>query len=187
MKKEILLFITLFIISFVTVNSQVVFTVKPGFNLNGANIGYKTNKIVPYFGLQFINVSSKYKDSDDDDEINTHVFMPYAGSKFFIIDKESIKSSINATIFKPFIFGKEVDDGEEDDSYKENLKKLKIWGGELGFSSEYFFSEHFSVGGEFGFRFGFYKYEHDSGTENQYTEDLNMNMTYISGSMNFYF
>lgn len=179
----------LFCISVNLVKSQVVFTVKPGLNLNGANIGYKINNFEPYLGLQFANVTYKYKDTDgDDDKIKAHVYLPYIGSKIFIIEKESIKSTINVTIFKPFIFGKEIDDGEEDESYKEDLKNLKVWGGELGFGSEYFFNEHFSIGGEFGFRFGFYKYKYESETSDySYTEDINLNMTYISGSLNFYF
>ena len=114
--------------------------------------------------------------------------MPYLGLKAYLFNKELIKGSIVATVFKPLIFDKEINNGEEDESYRENLKNLKIWGGEIGFCSEYFFNEHFSLGGEFGFRFCFYKEKHESEWGDfSYKEDLNLNMTYVSGSMNFYF
>jgi hypothetical protein len=191
MKKK-LVFGLLFLMTLSSVKSQYTFTVKPGLNFNGANIGYKANKIVPYFGLQFGNVTSKFKDNDtpepEDNITKTHVFMPYLGSKFYFIDKGSIKGSINATLFKPVVFGKETDNGEENEEYKDDLKELKLWGGELGYSTEYFFDEHFSIGGEFGFRFGFFKDRFESETSDYWSEEaLRLNMTYISASMNFYF
>lgn len=191
MKKNVV-FGLLFLLIIGSVNAQISFTVKPGLNFNGANIGYKVNKIVPYFGLQFGNVTSKYKNNDtpepNDGVTKTHVFMPYVGGKFYIIDKGSIKGSINATLFKPVVFGKETDNGEENEEYKNDLKELKLWGGELGYCTEYFFDEHFSIGGEFGFRFGFYKDRYESETSDYWSEEaLRLNMTYISASMNFYF
>jgi len=186
--KKITLFGVALLFLVNSAKSQITFTVKPGLNLNGANFGYKTKNFVPYFGLQFLNLTDKFKDNNTDRKTKTHIYMPIIGSKIFIIDKESLKGLINATLFKPVIFGKEVENGEEDESYKEDFKSLKLWGGELGFGSEYFFNEHFSFGGEFGFRFGFYNYKNESNTsEFSYTENMHLNMTYISGSMNFYF
>ena len=189
--KKYFLFGLLFLITVNLVKSQVTFTVKPGLNFNGANIGYKSEKMVPYVGLQFLNVNYKYKNNDDpnpdDDNTKTHVFMPYLGIKFFVINKESIKGSVNGTIFKPIIFGKETENGEENESYKKDLKELKLWGGELGYGMEYFFDDHFSIGGEFGFRFGFYKDRYESESSDYWsTEDFYLNMSYISASMNFY-
>ncbi len=191
MKKiTVLIFVAFILTGFMF--SQVTFTVKPGLNLNSANVGIRSEKFVPYFGLQFLNVSDRYKHNDEyestDRETKIHVYMPYLGFKAYIYNKELIKGSLVATVFKPLIFGKETDQGEENVSYRENLKNLKIWGGEIGFCSEFFLNEHFSIGGEFGFRFCFYKSERVSDWgDYSYKEDLNLNMTYVSGSMNFYF
>ncbi len=191
MKKIIVIGLLTFAMSGL-IRSQMTFTVKPGLNLNSANIGVKSEKFSPYFGIQFLNINSKYKDNDEyepeDRKIKTHIYMPYLGFKAYLFDKDPLKGSIVATVFKPVISGKEINDGEEDESYKEDLKNLKIWGGEIGFCSEYFFNEHFSIGGEFGFRLAFYKDKYESEYSNySYDEDLNLNMTYVSGSMNFYF
>jgi hypothetical protein len=192
MKKIIVIGLLTFIMSGL-IRSQMTFTVKPGLNLNSANIGVKSEKFSPYFGLQFLNVTSKSKYVDEyepgeDRKIKTHIYMPYLGFKAYLFNKDPLKGSITTTVFKPVIFGKETIDGEEDESYKENLKNLKIWGGEIGFCSEYFLNEHFSIGGEFGFRFAFYKDKDESEYSSySYDEDLKLNMTYVSGSMNFYF
>ena len=139
MKKIIVIGLLTFAIAGL-IRSQMTFTVKPGLNLNSANIGVKSEKFSPYFGLQFLNINSKSKDSDEYEpeqtrKIKTHVYMPYLGFKVCIINKEPIKGSIVTTVFKPFIFGKETNNGVEDESYKEDLKNLKIWGGEIGFCS----------------------------------------------------
>ncbi len=185
MKKLISIITLTFILTGISY-SQFSFSVKPGLNLNSANIGYRSEKGVFYGGLQFINVIYKYKNGYDDDKLKLHVYMPYIGYKSFIMEKENIKSSISATLFKPMIFGKEITDGTEEDSYREELKDIGIWGGEFAFGTEYFLSENFSLGGEFGLRLAIYVDDHDSGTYT-YKESLYLNMTYVSGSLNFYF
>jgi len=100
------------------------------------------------------------------------------------MEKENLKSSISATLFKPMIFGKEIEDGTEEEI--EELKDINIWGGEFAFGTEYFLSENFSLGGEFGLRLAIYVNDHDSDTDT-YKESLYLNMTYVSGSLNFYF
>jgi hypothetical protein len=50
------------------VYSQFTFSVSTGdrFELNGANFGYKINdKIVPFVGLQYLNVNSTYEESGE--------------------------------------------------------------------------------------------------------------------------
>lgn len=182
MKKIVSIITLTFILTGISY-SQFSFSVKPGLNLNSANIGYRSEKGVFYGGLQFINVTYKYKNQYDDDKLKLHVYMPYIGYKFFIKEKENIKSSISATLFKPMVFGKEITDGTEEVSFKEDLRNINIWGGEFAFGTEYFLSENFSLGGEFGLRLAIYVDDHDS----DYKESLYLNMTYVSGSLNFYF
>lgn len=51
----------LFMLTFApNVKSQIAFGVSPGLGLNSAYLGYKINdKLVPYFGLQFLGMSMK--------------------------------------------------------------------------------------------------------------------------------
>jgi hypothetical protein len=189
--KKSFVFGLLFITFLTSVRSQITFTVKPGLNFNGANIGYKANKIIPYLGLQFGNAIEKtvrYTGSSTDEHvIKSRIYMPYLGAKFYIIEKGSLKSSINATVFKPVVFGKYIENGVVDTSFND-YEYMKMWGGELGFCSEYFFDEHFSIGGEFGYRFGFFKNKYEyTGSNNWRTDALRLNMTYISASLNYYF
>ena len=55
MKKIIVLGLLAFTVSGI-IRSQITFTVKPGLNLNSANIGIKSENFLPYFGLQFLNI-----------------------------------------------------------------------------------------------------------------------------------
>lgn len=189
--KRLATFILLVCASLLVTEAQKFFTVKPGLNLNGACFGIKDKDFEPYVGLQFANFRSNYKDDDSKSLTKVHIFMPYIGSKFIISENESIKTFVNATLFKPFIFGKETVDGEENEDFQDELNEYKILGGELGFGSEYFFSDNFSIGGEFGFRFAHIKddYKDNSGYEpdNSYTDILDLNMSYVSLSLNFYF
>ena len=111
--------------------------------------------------------------------------MPFVGLKYFAINTELLKAGFNATVFKPFITAKYVVDGEEEESNFKN----SIFGSELGFVSEYFFSSNFSVGGEFGYRFGIGSSTYVGENSNIiYNDDkFRLNMTYVSASMNFYF
>lgn len=191
MKRLLLVGLLALAISFVS-NAQFTFTVKPGLSLNGASFGFKSGNIVPYAGLQFLSVKDEYErdyqdNSYNDDysyETSTRVFMPYLGIKYFMFESESLKASLNATVFKPFVTNSYKEDGVEPED--ENDYDISIWGGELGFGSEYFFNEHFSIGGEFGFRYGIYSDEYKSETSIR-TEDLKLNMTYVSASLNYYF
>lgn len=184
MKKIVLILAATFMASVLSY-SQITFSVKPGLNLNGANIGYHTGNFNPYFGIQFLNTKFSYEDNDDTYESETkfNIYMPYIGSKYYVFSKESLKSSIILTVFKPLVSGESSSQGSSYD-YESSIEDLSFWIGELGFGSEYFLNEQFSIGGEFGFRYILYKHED---TEYNYTDKLNLNMTYVSGSMNFYF
>jgi hypothetical protein len=191
MKKSFILS-TLLIASTVIAESQMTFTVKPGFNLNSANIGYKTGNLNPYGGIQFLNAYSSFKDKNDtydpdDRKTATNIYMPYIGAKYFLFSKASVKGSAGLTVFKPLLWAKEKNHGKETDSY-DDLKDISLWGSELYFGSEYYFTENFSIGGEFGFRFALYKDHYESDySDYEYDEAYHINMTYVAGSMNFYF
>ena len=183
MRKSMFIIPILFILSTGYSVAQFTFSVRPGLQLNGATFGYYNKNIVLCGGLQFGNVTTKYEDDNSSNKTKLHLYMPYIGGKFFIAEKESLRSSITVSVFKPILAGKEIVDGIEDEDFKVNLKENKLWGGQLGFETEYFFHERFSVGGEFGIRLGSYNYDD---IDNDYKDVINLNMTYVSISMNFY-
>jgi hypothetical protein len=77
---------------------------------------------------------------------------------------------------------------------------LSIWGLSFGFGTEYYFSENFSVGGEFGMRLLFGSFDQTdkvsvfdpntggiTETDRNTNVDLNLQLTYSVVSLNYYF
>ena len=214
MKK---LFISvLAILTFVstTAFSQVTFSVNPGMELNGANVGYQFGNFVPYVGLQVFNGSAGLTDSyreydyetgkivsvKNETEISGTIFMPYVGLKYMFNKQGDIRPFLNGTFFLPFISGSAERNGVSDSDVEDALDNFSAWGAELGFGTEYKFSKNFSVSGEFGIRmlFANESTEYDDEIYNPNTDeyemdtrkseiDFNLNFTYSRIGLNFYF
>ena len=116
------------------------------------------------------------------------LFIPHFGLKYHFADSDAdIKPYLLGGVFKSVAFvnvdgsektqhyengrlvGEDDDSVELEDNEKDALKDLLgVWGFNLAFGVVHSFSEHFSVGGEYGFRFYFastsYDYE-DSGDD----------------------
>lgn len=213
MKTRIILPLIITLISFSS-QSQIAFGVSPGLNLNSAYIGYKINKIVPFFGFQYFNAAFNYSEKGQhfDYDVNevanyeetyqysVSVYLPTLGLKYYVIDKDKLKAYTSLAITKPVITGKAKDNGVENTDLTDYLKNLSIWGGELGFGVEYYFDEQFSLGGEFGIRFLSLKdefsytttfYNPNSGMDQSTTITNEFRFrttpTYTKFSLNFYF
>ena len=215
MKNKLLLLFTAILISGMTYG-QFSFGVSPGLNLNKAHFGYKIgDKVVPYFGLQHMNVNVNYEDSGERYDYDTNqienfsystdfkgrLIMPNIGVKFFIAENNKLKAFLNANFAKAFFSGKIEDDGVEEEELQEYVDAINIWGGEAGFGIEYFFDDNFSIGGEFGIRHLNFKYDHsyertifnpntgnyDYEAERTEVIKVGSNPTYSRVSLNFYF
>lgn len=158
--------------------SQFSFGVSPGISLNSAYFGYKiNNKIVPYVGLQYLNVKYKYEESGekydyDLDQVVSYtdivdfsgsLYIPNIGVKYFIKQQNKLQAYFSLNFSKPLFSGKlelgdEDYDNDAEDDFEDAIKNVGIWGGEFGFGIEYFFDENFSIGGEFGLRHLHFKY-----------------------------
>jgi len=205
MKK--LMFIGLFIFALGLKGfSQFAFGVAPGLSTNNAYFGFKAGKVVPYVGFQMAHVgfqqdySDRYYDGVDwvDDESNLkgggNIYAPTVGIKFFAIEKNNLKAYLNLSVAKPMIRGKIEFDGTEVEEISDELKKVKLLGGEFGFGVEYFFDSNFSVGGEFGLRYlgGNYEDVYDYVYNGEPAKETNsykamMTPTYSKIALNFYF
>lgn len=152
------------------------------------------------------------------------VLIPHFGSKFYIRGakaSEGLRAYLNGDLFFsiPSVSGKEerswryTSDGETESGHSsEKMDKktkeliedvLSFWGFNLGFGTEYMFSEHFSVGGEYGFRLFFNKIKyHDEESssygdpqyyyysyQNKWEDELSLTlkMNYAVVALNFYF
>jgi hypothetical protein len=153
------------------------------------------------------------------------LFIPHFGSKFYVYGSrasEGLRSYLNGDFYFSFssVSGKEEMDWRNtyDGSYEsghssQKLDKqtkdlvkdiLSFWGFNLGFGAEYMFSEHFSVGGEYGFRLFFdkikwrggdswsygtpgssYYYSYEDKWEDELALTLKMNYAVVA--VNFYF
>lgn len=172
MKKIWLVFFVIMFCSFSKVYSQFTFGVSPGIALRSAYFGFKVkDNFVPSFGLQILNGKYKYEsiikewDYDQDkvvdivweDEFSGTLFVLNFSVKYFIKEVNNIKPYFSINICKPLFSAKAIYDGEEDKDLKDDLNAIKVWGGEIGFGTEYFFSDNFSLGGEFGLRYFYLK------------------------------
>ncbi len=94
----------------------------------------------------------------------------------------------------------EIDSDKLEDRTKDMIKDvLSFWGVTLGFGAEYFFSDHFSLGGEYGIRLLFNKIEYSDedhssdGANSSYTEkwegetSANLKISYAAVTLNYYF
>lgn len=145
---------------------QLTFSVAPGFSMNSASFGFKMGRLVPFAGVQYYRAGGTYSYEYDDFNYTTGAFeteeheyaykagliMPNLGLKYFIREAGSLKAHLTLNVSKPMVFGKAEYDGEEDEDLEDYVKGLSLWGGEFSFGTEYFFDEHFSLGGEFGLR-----------------------------------
>ncbi|MEI7595655.1 MAG: hypothetical protein WCK02_07905 [Bacteroidota bacterium] len=208
--------ISMLIMFSIKAKAQFTFSVSPGLQLNSANFGYKYKKFIPYISLQVVNggynliekgVRSDYSTNslinyEDKYKLNGTIYIPTLGVKYFFKETNKLKAYGNISFTKLFFSGKLESTGNIDASseFKDDLKAISVYGGQLGFGSEYFFDENFSVGGEFGFRILNYKYEKETDvsvydgntgtnvqTKRKYEYTYNLNPTYMKISLNFYF
>ena len=196
MKKQILILTVLLSgMNTFMANSQAVFSVKPGLNLNGATIGINGKKLQPFAGLRFVSgkLTSEYHDvnypaDDSKTETKLNIYMPNIGAKLFLSESDVIKPYLVAAFYKPIIFGKQTQNGLDDQAFKDNLNNIKVWAGELGFGTEYFLHPQFSLGGEFGLRVANLKDNYESQDQTySYSENVGLGISYVSFSLNYYF
>jgi opacity protein-like surface antigen len=194
---------------------QISFGVSPGIALNSAYFGYKVNeKLIPFIGFQYANAKFKLEESGEEFDYDLgrvvsysnettfsgSLYVPNIGAKYFIKQQNKINAYVTLCLSKPFLSGKLKNDGEVDEDFKEEIKKISMFGGEFGFGVEYFFDENFSIGGEFGLRYLHLKYKdtfddefYNPNTGDYQTTEIkddfryNVSPTYSKIAFNFYF
>lgn len=153
------------------------------------------------------------------------LLIPHFGSKFYLRGSnatEGLRTYLNADLYLsiPSVSGEEEkswrrtwDGQSESDHWSKKMDKedeeliedvLSFWGFNLGFGTEYMFSEHFSIGGEYGFRLFFNGIERHGESSSSYGDPgspyyqsyqdewddelrLTLKMNYAVVALNFYF
>lgn len=218
MKTTLLHFTVIITLLLVTYSgySQFTFSVSPGIQMNNASFGIKKNKFKPNIGLQILTGSTSLTESgqrfdynvgdivnyEDKYKYSGVAIMPVIGLQYYIKESEKLKAYAAINFTKVFVSAK-VEDSTNPNAnteLKDIIKKINILGGQLGFGTEYFFDQYFSVGGEFGIRLFYINYieEHEHSIYNpntnetiesktKYKYDFSLNPTYAKISFNYYF
>lgn len=199
MKKLILLVILMLLI--LQAEAQFSFGINTNFSqlpmpYNNFYVGYKFNRIEPVAGLHFIQATFDYQEDyvspydpyyshTSDVTFKGSIFMPHAGVKFYIVNKNDLKAYIVARGTIPIISQKYIDiyNGNiYEYTYSDDIKSKYAFGADGGFGAEYFFADKFSIGAEAGVLYA------NAGLEYDYTSMKgNLSYMYSALSVNFYF
>lgn len=216
MKSNFLKAVTLTFLSALPIASfsQFTFSVSPGVRVNGADFGYRIGNFVPQLGVDYMSLSGKYELEDaqfnstteefemvtDTYEYSINGVLPRIGLKYFFLEKDNLKMYGSAGYMMPFFWGRSKDNGANDQVIEDAIKGLTAWGTDLSFGMEYFFSDQFSMSGQFGLRYISFVSEnfYDQTTTNPITGDPysyqvrtkfanNFSPTFSKVGLNFYF
>lgn len=214
--KKTTLFIAALALS-LSASAQFAFSVSPGLQLSGTQFGYKVDKFVPYLGLQMLMVKGELNQTGQENDFNGNIvtyndtysaklslIMPTIGLKYFFIESNKLKAYGNAN-FSMLLIGGKIEDSTDpdqtaDEQFQDVIENTKISAFQIGFGTEYFFDDNFSLGGEFGLNMVSFKSEDtwettlvdpNTGNNVQVTNTDNykakFNPTYAKVSLNFYF
>jgi hypothetical protein len=128
----------------------MIFGVRPGQLLQRAYFGADMGRMVPMIGLDYVGISVGMEDTD----ISGSLFVPHVGARFYFGPPRAEGNVV------PYIEGSlmysyaSVSVGEGAEEYEDLAKDiLGFWGIGVLFGAEYFFSDRFSVAGEYGFHY----------------------------------
>jgi len=178
---------------------QFMFGVKPGMLIQTSYFGLSYNRLEPFVGLDWVAVSV----NSDGGDVAGSVFIPHFGSRWYLKSKgaqHAIAPYLLGDVFFSLASVKVEGAASEEEAAIKDL--LEFWGMTLGFGTEYYFSDKFSVGGEWGLRLLFDKVSEHSkeeewqdyyGDTHTYREKVNdeftvaFRVTYAAVSLNYHF
>ena len=129
--------------------SGKTFGVRPGSIVQSAYFGFGSGAIMPLVGLDFLSVSASIEDED----LSASLFIPHAGIRMYLSPQNAVgnvRPYVEASMMYSISMVDLGDYGDLEDMAKE---VLSFWGFTGIFGCEYYFSERFSVGGEYGIRY----------------------------------
>lgn len=143
-------------------------------------------------GLSYVRVTSKFEEHDSYDDYSrseiVRLVMPKVGGRWYGAPVGNLKHYAVAEAFYviPFVSG-ERDGKKLTSEEKKELRDLfDIFGLSLGYGSEYYFSNQFSVGGELLMNWAYWDYDEDD-DDWSYESSLFLGATLARATFNFYF
>ena len=204
----------------------LVFGVKHSQAIEAGYVGYKLDSLVLLGGIETQGFGASFSDewsweeswyydewnswSDearDKFTIRGRLYKPKLGVKWYLFEKE-VRPYLIGEIFKVFPrasieykgTSEETEEmiSQENEELQDILKRIRWWGGNIGVGAEYFFSENFSLGAEWGFTFSRFSCEHETETSEEepdyrYTvkekieAEYNPSETYAALTLNYKF
>lgn len=168
--------------------AKTLFGVKPATMVQSSYIGFLAgSNMVLQFGLDYARVKVKEEMAGDDYEDSINMFMPHGGVRLYLKPRATEQTSpyFMVDLFKAFSSYNTSDEFVGVSDYEDMIGDvLSPWGWNLAFGAEYHFSESFSMGGEYGWRYMMSKGKID---EDDYELSTNLSSTYAAISLNFAF
>jgi len=192
-------------------SNGLVFGVKHSQAIEAGYVGYKLDSLVLLGGIETQGFGASFSDEwiyGSEEERNKftirgRLYKPKLGVKWYLFEKE-VRPYLIGEIFKVFPRASIEYEGtyedteemisEENEQLQDFLKRIRWWGGNIGVGAEYFFSENFSLGAEWGFTFSRFSCEHETETSEEEPEvkekieaEYNPSETYAALTLNYKF
>jgi len=134
------------------------FGVKPSSGVQSSYFGFGVGEQVVLFGgLDFLRVSASLESEQGDADAKATVLMPNVGAKFYLGPREDgeVAPYLLASVFKANTsFDVDVEGMEIPEDTMEQIEDiLSPFGVNAAFGAEYYFSDNFSMLGEYGVRY----------------------------------
>jgi outer membrane protein W len=131
------------------------FGVKPGSTLQAAHFGADMGKFTLLGGLDYISLrlGAEEKAADEDIFFSISMYLPYLGARYYFDRDRStgnVVPFIEGGVMFPFATVNFSDDMEFEDV---DVNHVSTWGLTGAFGAQYYFSDRFSIGGEYGLRY----------------------------------
>tara|TARA_B100000315_G_scaffold136882_1_gene126135 strand:- start:2717 stop:3373 length:657 start_codon:yes stop_codon:yes gene_type:complete len=160
-----------------------------------------------------LNLDSKNIEENDGEtsestmEVKAYLrlFMPHAGVKFFFSEKDQLKSYLLGEMFLvfPSVHAETTENGDTEELDPDTRNQIKdaldLMGITIGYGTEYYFGDQFSLGGEFGinfilwnwsdeFTYDYYDDGYNSETETtEFEAKAKIGSSFARMTLNFYF
>ncbi len=202
MKRGILLITIILVLSvpMLSFGQSIGFGVKMGGHmLQTMQFMLPMGNVQPFIGVDFLGFSFNTETAalaqipGTETKVSASLLIPHAGLKFFLGTGDA-KPYLFGNFFKSFASIKAETDGESmlDEATEDLVKKLLgFWGVKVWFGGEYTISDHFSVGGEWGFHLLNMKatMETDVGMQQALETEIKAGLknSYVAFVLNFFF
>jgi hypothetical protein len=167
----------------------LIFGIQPGQIVQSAYFASDMGSVAPLVGLDLLSVSLGIEDFD----ASVRLFIPHFGARIYLNPNRS-SGNVVPYLEGTFLYAfPSVDLGDESSLEEMVEDVLGFWGFTAVFGAEYFFSDRFSVGGEYGLRYlrdsAELEIEEGDIIEEEIDSEVTVsyNASYVAASLNFHF